>query len=45
VGEPLAITADGPRPPVLTNDVRDLIETLLGISSTIDRAPESGLVV
>jgi 1-acyl-sn-glycerol-3-phosphate acyltransferase len=33
VGEPLAVTAGGPRPAALTNDVRDRIETLLGIRS------------
>jgi 1-acyl-sn-glycerol-3-phosphate acyltransferase len=40
VGEPLAVAPDGPRPPALTNDVRDRIESLLGIRSASDRTPE-----
>jgi 1-acyl-sn-glycerol-3-phosphate acyltransferase len=39
VGEPIVVTADGPRPAALTNDVRDRIETLLGVRSASDRAP------
>jgi 1-acyl-sn-glycerol-3-phosphate acyltransferase len=35
VGEPLAVTTDGPRPAVLTNDIRDRIETLLGIRADV----------
>jgi hypothetical protein len=31
VGEPIVVTASGPRPAALTNDVRDRIETLLGV--------------
>jgi 1-acyl-sn-glycerol-3-phosphate acyltransferase len=40
VGEPVPVTADGPRPAVLTNDVRDRIETLLDIRSANDRVVE-----
>jgi 1-acyl-sn-glycerol-3-phosphate acyltransferase len=39
VGEPIVVTADGPRPTALTNVVRDRIESLLGIRSASDRAP------
>jgi hypothetical protein len=39
VGEPIVVTADGPRPAALTNDVRDRIETLLGVRAASDRAP------
>jgi hypothetical protein len=38
VGEPIVVTADGPRPSALTNDVRDRIETLLGVRSASVRA-------
>jgi 1-acyl-sn-glycerol-3-phosphate acyltransferase len=33
VGPPLAVAADGPGPGALTNDLRDRLETLLGIRS------------
>jgi 1-acyl-sn-glycerol-3-phosphate acyltransferase len=39
IGEPIVVTADGPRPAALTNDVRDRMETLLGVRSASDRAP------
>src|SRR6516165_2607114 len=39
IGEPLAVTANGPRPAALTNDLRDRIETLLGIRSASERSP------
>jgi hypothetical protein len=39
VSEPIAVTADGPRPTELTSEVRDRIETLLDIRSASDRAP------
>jgi 1-acyl-sn-glycerol-3-phosphate acyltransferase len=39
VGEPIVLTADGTRPAALTNDLRDRIESLLGIRSPSDRAP------
>jgi 1-acyl-sn-glycerol-3-phosphate acyltransferase len=39
IGEPLAVTPGGPRPAALTNDVRDRIETLLGVRAASDRAP------
>jgi 1-acyl-sn-glycerol-3-phosphate acyltransferase len=44
VGEPLVVVADGPRPAALTNDVRNRIETLLGIPSAINPEPTPGLV-
>jgi hypothetical protein len=40
VGEPIPVTADGPRPAALTNDMRDRMEALLGIRSAPTRAPE-----
>jgi hypothetical protein len=40
VGEPLVVAADGPRPAALTNDLRDRIETLLGIRSASEPSPE-----
>jgi 1-acyl-sn-glycerol-3-phosphate acyltransferase len=39
VGEPLAVTVDGPRPAALTNEVRDRMETLLGIRSASELLP------
>lgn len=39
VGAPLAVAADGPGPAALTNDLRDRIETLLGIRSASERSP------
>src|SRR5262249_60823348 len=39
VGAPLAVAADGPGPAALTNDLRDRIETLLGIRTASDRSP------
>jgi 1-acyl-sn-glycerol-3-phosphate acyltransferase len=44
VGEPLAVTANGPRPAALTNELRDRIENLLDIRDANDRAPQAGLV-
>jgi len=41
LGEPLVVTALGPRPAALTNDLRDRIENLLDIPTAIDRAPET----
>jgi 1-acyl-sn-glycerol-3-phosphate acyltransferase len=40
VGEPLVVAADGPRPAALTNDLRDRIESLLGIRSASEPSPE-----
>jgi 1-acyl-sn-glycerol-3-phosphate acyltransferase len=45
VGEPIAVTAVGPRPAALTNEVRDRMETLLGIRSASERSREPDLVV
>jgi 1-acyl-sn-glycerol-3-phosphate acyltransferase len=39
VGEPLVVAADGPRPAALTNDLRDRIESLLGIRSASNGTP------
>jgi hypothetical protein len=44
VGEPFAVTANGPRPAALTNELRDRIEDLLDIRDANDRAPQAGLV-
>jgi 1-acyl-sn-glycerol-3-phosphate acyltransferase len=38
LGEPIVVTADGPRPSALTNEVRDRLEALLGIRSARDPA-------
>ena len=38
VGEPIAVSGDGPRPPALTNELRDRLESLLGIPSSSDHA-------
>jgi 1-acyl-sn-glycerol-3-phosphate acyltransferase len=39
VGAPLAVAADGPGPAALTNDLRDRIETLLGIRFASESSP------
>jgi hypothetical protein len=39
IGEPITVTSDGPRPAALTNEIRDRMESLLGIRSASDRLP------
>jgi 1-acyl-sn-glycerol-3-phosphate acyltransferase len=43
LGEPLEVTAGGPPPAALMNDVRDRIETMLGIHRESDTAPGPAL--
>ena len=38
VGEPIPVSGDSPRPPALTNELRDRLESLLGIPSSSDHA-------